>query len=117
MNYKICLNSQLNELKIRPKYLGGLYLQSTVLYVFENINTLKSLSRLVYPVIAQKYDSSVKSVEKAIENVIRKAHKLGGMKINDDNKLPTNKEVITFIVSKLSEASFKNNVLNAVNFI
>lgn len=116
MNTKIFMITLLRELKISPKHLGDTYLQSCIMYVFENKKSLKSLSKMVYPIIAEEYDATEKSIEKAISNAIEKAYSKGGMKTLVFDGCPTNKEVISFVVSKMTEQSYKSTFLNVSNF-
>ncbi len=116
MNYKLNLFPILRNLKFSPKHLGYIYLQSCVIYAYENKIYLKSLSKYVYPAIAKQFNSTPKSIEKAISNAIQKAFVRGGLNLGEDEACPTNKEVISYIVNQLTEQSYKSNVLNVANF-
>ncbi len=117
MNYKIFMVSLMRELKISPKHLGDIYLQACIIYAYENKQYLKSLSKYVYPAVAKQFNSTYKSIEKAISNAIQKAYMKGGMNLGDSDGCPTNKEVISYIVGKMTEQSYKSNVLNVANFL
>lgn len=107
MNFKIYLSNLLREMQISPKYLGYIYLESIVLYSFENRLYLKSLSKFVYPKIAAQFGTAPKSVEKAIDNAINIAFAKGGLCTFCREHCPSNKEVISYFVSKLTEYSYK----------
>lgn len=115
MNLKIYLSGLLREMKISPKYLGYIYLEAIVLHAFENRLFLKSLSKFVYPEVAKQYETAPKSVEKAVENVISVTHQKGGLCAFCPENCPSNKEVISYFVSRLTEYSYKwGNVGNVI---
>jgi two-component system response regulator (stage 0 sporulation protein A) len=116
MNLKIYLSGLLREMQISPKYLGYLYLEAIVLYAFENRLYLKSLSRFVYPEIAKKFETATKSVEKAVDNVISITYEKGGLSAFCPNNCPSNKEVISFFVNKLTEYSYKWGNLSQTSY-
>lgn len=103
MNNRLFLSNLLAELKISPKYLGYTYLQRIVYMVFENRVYLKSLSKFVYPQIAKEYNTAPKSVEKAIDNALNRAFDKGGLREFSDTVCPSNKEVISYLVNKLTD--------------
>jgi hypothetical protein len=116
MNLKIYLSALLREMQISPKYLGYIYLEAIVLYAFENRMHLKSLSKFVYPQIAEQFGTAPKSVEKAIDNAIMRAHAKGGLCCFCRERCPSNKEVISFFVNKLFEYSYKWNSTSVLNY-
>ena len=120
MNNRSFLSNLLAEQKMSPKYLGYIYLQSIVNMVFENRMYLKSLSKYVYPQIAKEFNTAPKSVEKAVENAINRAFEKGGLREIAEEDCPANKEVICYLVNKLSENNYKLenqvSVLKYTNF-
>lgn len=116
MNLKIYLSGLLREMKISPKYLGYLYLEAIVLCAFENRLYLKSLSKFVYPEVAKQYETASKSVEKAVENAISRTHQKGGLCAFCPENCPSNKEVISYFVNRLTEYSYKWGNLSQVNY-
>lgn len=116
MNLRIYLSGLLREMQISPKYLGYLYLETIVLYAFENRLYLKSLSRFVYPEVAKKFETAPKSVEKAVENAISRTFQKGGMSAFCPNNCPSCKEVISYFVNRLTEYSYKCGNLSQVTY-
>lgn len=116
MNLKIYLTNLLREMKISPKYLGYIYLEAIVLYAYENRLYLKSLNRFIYPHIAKQFDTAPKSVEKAVDNAITRAYSKGGLACISEHCCPSNKEVISYVVSKLHEYACKWNNIGVVSY-
>jgi hypothetical protein len=116
MNLKIYLSGLLREMQISPKYLGYLYLEAIILMAFENRLYLKSLSKYVYPQIAQIFSTAPKSVEKAVDNAITKTHQKGGLCVFCKEECPSNKEVISYFVNKLTEYSYKWNNISVSSY-
>ena len=116
MNLRIHLSGLLREMQISPKYLGYIYLEAIVLYSYENRMLLKSLSKFVYPHIAEQFGTASKSVEKAIDNAISRAHHKCGLCGFCRENCPSNKEVISYFVNKLAEYSYKWNNIGVINF-
>lgn len=97
----------LMDMKISPRYLGYLYLQSIVYEILDNHLYLKSLSKYVYPVIAKQFHTAPKSVEKAIDNALSRAYKNGGLQQFSGESCPPNKEVISYLVNCLIQNDMK----------
>jgi len=116
MNLKIYLSNLLRDMQISPKYLGYIYLEAIVLYTYENRMYLKSLSKFVYPQIATQFQTAPKSVEKAIDNAISRAFVKGGLCCFCRENCPSNKEVISFFVSKLAEYGYKWNNISVSSY-
>ena len=65
--------SQLNDIGIRKNYTGYYYLVDILDILINQDLKVKSFSRQVYPIIAEKYNTSECTVERNIRNLIDKS--------------------------------------------
>lgn len=95
------------DFKFHPQMQGFEFLRSAVLYYLDKGDDLSGITTDVYPLLAEKYNTQVSSVERNIRKIIDKAYKFGGLlSINDyfDTILYTNKfkysnyEIISILV-------------------
>lgn len=96
--------------KINPKHIGFSYLKDCVEIVSKDKFQAKSLATKVYSIIAKKYNTTVKSVEKDIRFTIKNASashpEIYGKDSFCEGKI-TNRKFVMHIVEEMD--SFKNN--------
>lgn len=69
----------LSSFKIPCDKIGYDYLRTAVLGCLEFSNLTKSMTKNLYPYIAQKFNTNVHHVERNIRNVIQKAYENNGL--------------------------------------
>ncbi|MBP5427391.1 MAG: sporulation transcription factor Spo0A [Clostridiales bacterium] len=94
-----------------PAHIKGYrYLREAIITVIEDINILNSITKSLYPAIAQKYNTTPSRVERSIRHAIEVACQRGqievmenifGYTINSGKGKPTNSEFIAMIADKL----------------
>ena len=94
-----------------PAHIKGyLYLREAITMVFNNVEILGSITKVLYPVIAKKFKTTSSRVERAIRHSIEVAWSRGNVEtiseifsytINFNKSKPTNSEFIAMIADKL----------------
>jgi hypothetical protein len=103
----------LSDLGVTTKYLGYEYIKELVVNIICDRRMLKSFNTKLYPKIAIKYNTQVNNVERNIRNAIGVAiSRCKNKNLFDDicgkaslsyfNKVPSNKQFITWLVDKVS---------------
>lgn len=103
----------LNELGLTTKYLGYCYIKELVVDVIEDKRKLKSFNTRLYPQVAVKYNTQVINIERNVRNAINIAIEscknkklydeiMGFSNITRHNKVPSNKQFITWLVEKIA---------------
>ncbi|WP_046213961.1 sporulation transcription factor Spo0A [Paenibacillus wulumuqiensis] len=100
----------LNEIGVPPHIKGYQYVREAITEVYHNIDILGSVTKVLYPQIAQKFNSNPARVERAIRHAIEVTWNRGDMshmshlfnyEINVSKIKPTNSSFIAAIADKL----------------
>ena len=100
------------RLGFQAQQIGYRYLREAVLVVCQNPETITSVTKLLYPEVAKRFDTTDKQVERAIRNSIetawlkgsRKAwQELSGNRFEEHVTRPTNTEVVDVLVRYISK--------------
>jgi len=100
----------IHEIGIPAHIKGYLYLRDAIAMVVDEIELLGSVTKVLYPRIAQKYDTTPSRVERAIRHAIEVAwarnnietiKKFFGYTINTEKGKPTNSEFIALVADKI----------------
>lgn len=103
----------LNELGLTTKYLGYCYIKELVVDIIEDRRNLKSFNSKLYPQVAIKYNTQVINIERNVRNAINVAIEscknkklydeiMGYSNITRQNRVPSNKQFITWLVEKIA---------------
>ena len=94
-----------------PAHIKGYqYIREAIMMAVEDMGMLKCITKVLYPTIAQKYQSTSSRIERAIRHAIEVAWNRGridtidsifGYTISDDRGKPTNSEFIALIADKI----------------
>lgn len=94
-----------------PAHLKGYqYLRDAIILVVEEMNLMGAVTKELYPMIAEKYNTTPSRVERAIRHAIELAwdrgniemiNKFFGYTINMDRGKPTNSEFIAMVADRL----------------
>jgi len=100
----------LNELGVPANLKGHAFIRMAVVEVFYNHEYMGQITKLLYPEIAKKFNSTSSRVERAIRHAIEIAWSRGNMDmintlfgytINADKAKPTNSEFIAMVADQL----------------
>lgn len=100
----------IHDVGIPAHIKGYAYLRDAISLVIDNLEYLNSVTKMLYPKIAEKYNTTPSRVERAIRHAIEVAWSRGkvdvlndlfGYTINDEKGKPTNSEFIALIADKL----------------
>ncbi len=104
------VTSIIHEIGIPAHIKGYLYLREAILMVVEEVELLGMVTKVLYPRIADKYDTTSSRVERAIRHAIEVAwsrnnidtiKKFFGYTINTERGKPTNSEFIALVADRL----------------
>jgi two-component system response regulator (stage 0 sporulation protein A) len=100
----------MHEVGVPAHIKGYQYLRESIIMVIQDMDTLNSITKKLYPTVAQKYKTTASRVERAIRNAIEIAWSRGqiesidsifGYTINIGKGKPTNSEFIAIIADRL----------------
>ena len=100
----------LHEIGVPAHIKGYLYLRESITMVYNDIEILGSITKILYPVVAKKFKTTSSRVERAIRHAIEVAWNRGNVDaiseifsytINYNKSKPTNSEFIAMLADKL----------------
>lgn len=100
----------LHQMGVPAHVKGYQYLRDAILYILDDINLLGAVTKELYPLVAEKYDTSASRVERAIRHAIELAWGRGnvdmmvkffGYTINLEKGKPTNSEFIAMVADRI----------------
>ncbi len=109
-NLDVAVTNIIHEMGVPAHIKGYHYLRDAILMVIGEINLLGAVTKELYPMIAQKYNTTPSRVERAIRHAIELAWDRGniemmtkffGYTINLERGKPTNSEFIAMVADKL----------------
>ncbi|MGL4335321.1 MAG: sporulation transcription factor Spo0A [Turicibacter sp.] len=104
------ITSILHEMGVPAHIKGYLYLRESIKMVYNDIELLGSITKVLYPDVAKKYKTTASRVERAIRHAIEVAWNRGnieaisaifGYTVSVSKSKPTNSEFIAMIADKL----------------
>lgn len=107
---EIVITEIIHQLGVPAHIKGYHYLRSAILYSIEDKTLLESVTKLLYPTVANTYDTTSSRVERAIRHAIEIAWNRGnvdtlnsffGYTVDTCKGKPTNSEFIALITDKL----------------
>ncbi|MHA6251019.1 sporulation transcription factor Spo0A [Oceanobacillus sp. CAU 1775] len=100
----------IHEIGVPAHIKGYMYLREAITMVYNNIDLLGSITKILYPEIAKKFNTTASRVERAIRHAIEVAWSRGnidsisalfGYTINISKAKPTNSEFIAMVADRL----------------
>ena len=100
----------LHEIGVPAHIKGYMYLREAITMVYNNVDILGGITKILYPTIAKKYNTTSSRVERAIRHSIEVAWNRGNVDaisqifaytISYNKSKPTNSEFIAMIADKL----------------
>lgn len=110
------VTDMIHEIGVPAHIKGYQYLREAIMMSVEDIEMLNSITKILYPTIAVKYQTTPSRVERAIRHAIEVAWSRGKMEtldalfgytINTGKGKPTNSEFIALIADKI-RLQYKN---------
>ena len=104
------VTEMLHQIGIPAHIKGYLYLRDAILMVVEDVDLLGSITKILYPEIADRFNTTPSRVERAIRHAIEVAwtrnnveiiKKFFGHTINTEKGKPTNSEFIAMMADRL----------------
>lgn len=104
------VTDMIHEIGVPAHIKGYQYLREAIMMSVEDIDMLNSITKVLYPTIAKKYQTTPSRVERAIRHAIEVAWSRGRMEtldelfgytINTGKGKPTNSEFIALIADKI----------------
>lgn len=117
------ITTLLHEVGVPAHIRGYLYLREAITMVYKNVEVLAGITKVLYPEIARRYQTTASRVERAIRHAIEVAWLRGNVDAISDifsytisyhKSKPTNSEFIAIIADRLrithrKDAKNKNN--------
>ncbi|MGL4818627.1 MAG: sporulation transcription factor Spo0A [Bacilli bacterium] len=109
-NLDASITSIIHEIGVPAHIKGYMYLREAITMVYNNIELLGSITKVLYPEIAKKYKTTSSRVERAIRHAIEVAWSRGnyesisalfGHTVSMSKAKPTNSEFIAMVADKL----------------
>lgn len=109
-NLQISITKILHELGVPSHIKGYQYIREGISVIYENPGIVGGITKELYPDIAEKFDTTVSRVERAIRHAIEVSWNRGNWKLMEeifghsvdiDKAKPTNSEFIVTVADKL----------------
>ena len=109
-NLETDVTNMIHEIGVPAHIKGYQYLRDAIMMSVEDMDMLNSITKLLYPTIAKKFQTTPSRVERAIRHAIEVAWSRGRMEtlesllgytINTGKGKPTNSEFIALIADKI----------------
>ena len=109
-NLQISITNVLHELGVPSHIKGYQYIREAIMLAVENQDIINSITKTLYPTLAEKFNTTSSRVERAIRHAIEVAwnrgqiemhDKIFGYTVNSNKGKPTNSEFIAMIADKL----------------
>jgi len=109
-NLDASITSIIHEIGVPAHIKGYMYLREAISMVYNDIELLGSITKVLYPDIAKKYNTTASRVERAIRHAIEVAWSRGnidsisslfGYTVSMSKAKPTNSEFIAMVADKL----------------
>ncbi|MBU9724151.1 MULTISPECIES: sporulation transcription factor Spo0A [Bacillaceae] len=110
LNLDASITSIIHEIGVPAHIKGYMYLREAITMVYNDIELLGSITKVLYPDIAKKYNTTASRVERAIRHAIEVAwsrgniesiSKMFGYTVSVTKAKPTNSEFIAMVADKL----------------
>ncbi len=110
LNLESEITSIIHEIGVPAHIKGYMYLREAITMVYNDIELLGSITKVLYPDIAKTFNTTASRVERAIRHAIEVAWNRGnidsivalfGYTINNSKAKPTNSEFIAMVADRL----------------
>lgn len=110
LDLETCVTKAIHEIGVPAHIKGYQYLREAIIMSVEDMDVINYITKLLYPEIAKKYNTTSSRVERAIRHAIEVAwdrgdidvlNKVFGYTVNNSRGKPTNSEFIAMIADTL----------------
>lgn len=117
VNLDASITNIIHEIGVPAHIKGYMYLREAISLVYHDIELMGSVTKVLYPDIAKRFNTTSSRVERAIRHAIEVAwgrgnmdsiSKLFGYTVNASKSKPTNSEFIAMVADKLRIEHKKN---------
>jgi len=113
------VSTMIKRLGITPNIAGYRYLREAVMMCINQPIAIKSAAKSIYPVLAEKYNTTSRNIDRAIRCAIDSANKKSKCDDNPEQVLittigrnkPSNIQIIEFLTEKAIRMKFENKIL------
>jgi two-component system response regulator (stage 0 sporulation protein A) len=107
---EIQVTNLMRDVGIPPHMVGYQYMREAIIQAINNSKVFSSITKVLYPAVAEKFNTTPQKVERAIRNAIESAWSRGnpdsidslfGYTINYSKGKPTNSEFIAMMADKV----------------
>ena len=104
------VTSVIHEIGVPAHIKGYQYLREAIIIAVEDMEVINAVTKVLYPEVARRFDTTASRVERAIRHAIEVAwdrgdietlHKDFGDPVSNANGKPTNSEFIAMIADRL----------------
>lgn len=115
-NLQVSITNILHELGVPSHIKGYQYIRESIMIIYDRPEIIGGITKELYPEVANKYDTTVSRVERAIRHAIEVSWNRGnwdlmedifGYSIDIEKAKPTNSEFIVTIADKLKLENHK----------
>lgn len=108
---ELMVTSIIHEIGVPAHIKGYHYLREAIILAVNNIDIINAITKVLYPTVARKFDTTPSRVERAIRHAIETAWNRGdldtlnrffGYTVSNTKGKPTNSEFIAMIADKLN---------------
>ena len=109
-NLETLVTSMIHEIGIPAHIKGYHYLRDAIMMAVEDMDVLNAITKILYPTVAKRYQTTSSRVERAIRHAIEVAWSRGkldilddlfGYTVNDGKGKPTNSEFIALVADTI----------------
>ena len=120
-NLQISTTKILHELGVPSHIKGYQYIREGIIMLYEKPEVIGGITKELYPEVAEKYNTTVSRVERAIRHAIEVSWNRGnwqlmeeifGHSVDIDKAKPTNSEFIVTVADKLRLDFNKSSIMN-----
>ena len=110
VDIEIRVTEVIHQIGVPAHIKGYQYLRDAIMMTIENIDVVNAVTKVLYPTVAKKYNTTSSRVERAIRHAIEVAWDRGdievlqgyfGYTVSNIKGKPTNSEFISMIADKL----------------
>ncbi|WP_409968883.1 sporulation transcription factor Spo0A [Bengtsoniella intestinalis] len=115
---KATVTAVIHEIGVPAHIKGYQYLREAIMIAVEDMDVINAVTKVLYPMVAQRYDTTASRVERAIRHAIEVAWDRGdletlqtffGYTVSNAKGKPTNSEFIAMIADRLVLEHNKTN--------
>ena len=110
LSLEVRTTNMMHDVGVPAHIKGYQYIREAIMYVIENEDAINSITKVLYPTLAERFETTPSRVERAIRHAIEVAwnrgqlemhDKIFGYTVNSNKGKPTNSEFIAMMADRL----------------